>query len=84
MTREQMIAWLLLEGWTPYGDATGGTAVWVHKDGVAAYSHSPKEEGLAVWNADVSNHGKCEWVRFKTAELRRIFDVVRKEKDHAS
>lgn len=52
MSYEQMIAWLTLEGWEPYGQRTGWWVPHLRKPGVHAVYYVQDPEGKVVDGKD--------------------------------
>lgn len=81
MNREQMIAWLTLEGYRPYNAKGSAVAFTLSADG----KRGVWCDSVDVGNVNVyANEVIQNWDDVPTNQLERAYAQLLKEKDHAS
>lgn len=90
MTRDQMIAWLMLEGWVPVKGGTSTLAHWIENPQYGSVcSYFVEEAGewttdfVAGWMHDIKRCGAGaeyyspeSWSNFPAADVALIYDMV--------
>lgn len=78
MNREQMIAWLTLEGWVPLKSLHKEvhTAYWLWRDTIAVYTgHGDFAASTTAWS-NVGNHPKVSWEEFPIVDLENAYEEI--------